>query len=356
MLTAPLETRGEPENLRLVPFIDRHYGGQPRLALGERSCLVHHNGVHLLQNLQGLSILNQDSSRGAPSHPNHNGHRSRQTQGAWAGDDEHRYSVQERISHARLGTDHAPDDKGDDCTQNHGRNKVTRYDISQLLDRSPAALRLAHHAHDLGQKRVAANPLGLHDEAARSIDGTSGNLASLGFFHRDRFTRDHRLVNRSCALQDHAVGWNLFSRADPQAIAGLDALQSNILFSSVVANQPGGLGGKSQKGLDGAARPAARSELEHLTEQNQRRNDCRSVKVDPYFTAVPAKRGGKKFRQESCNETVGVGGADADRDESKHIETAVFDRRPTALKEGPSCPENHRSSEKQLEPIEKLGR
>ena len=39
--------------------------------------------------------------------------------------------------------------------------------VGEPLDRRAAALRLADHAHDLRQQRVAADALGAHHEACR---------------------------------------------------------------------------------------------------------------------------------------------------------------------------------------------
>ena len=40
-------------------------------------------------------------------------------------------------------------------------------DVGQALDRGPAALRLAHHSHDLREQRFCAHPLRRASESCR---------------------------------------------------------------------------------------------------------------------------------------------------------------------------------------------
>src|SRR6185436_4202128 len=100
----------------------------------------------------------------------------------------------------------------------------------------------------------------------------------------------------------------------------------------------------------------ARAQLQNLTEQHQRRNHRSGVEINADSAAVATERWrkgiGKKRRRHAVNER----GADADGDEREHIETAVDNRRPTALKKRPAAPKHYRRGENQLNPIEHVRR
>ena len=59
MLAPPLETRGEPEQRRLVVRRQGDHRGQPGLPLGQRAGLVHDQRVHPLQDLERLGVLDR---------------------------------------------------------------------------------------------------------------------------------------------------------------------------------------------------------------------------------------------------------------------------------------------------------
>ena len=70
---------------------------------------------------------------------------------------------------------------------------------------------------------------------------------------------------------------------------------------------------------------------------------------------MAAERLRKGVGEKRGDETVDKGGADSDGDQCEHVQTAVDDGRPAALKERPAAPEYHRSSKNELKPIEQLG-
>ena len=121
------------------------FGNEPGLALGQRAGLVHDQGVHLAQNLDGLGIAEQHARASSLAGRHHDRHRRREAQGTGAGDDEHRDRVDERIGEAGAGP-RPPDDEGHDRHHDDDRDEPGGDPIGQPLDGGAAALRLAHHA------------------------------------------------------------------------------------------------------------------------------------------------------------------------------------------------------------------
>ena len=106
-------------------------------------------------------------------------------------------------------------------TASTSRHEIAGHAIDQSLHRRPAALRLADHADDLRQQRVAADPLGPHHQAAGAVDRAADDLGSRLFLDRDRLAGDHRLIDGAAALDDDAIDRHLFAGPDAQQIAGL---------------------------------------------------------------------------------------------------------------------------------------
>ena len=56
------------------------------------------------------------------------------------------------------------------ATQEHGRHEDRADPVGQALDRGLGALRPLDQVHDAGERRVAADARGAHDERARRVD------------------------------------------------------------------------------------------------------------------------------------------------------------------------------------------
>ncbi len=167
MLADRFETGGEPQQLvlrsRPAPPTERR---QRRLALGERAGLVDDQRVDLLQQLERLGVADQHAGLGAAARADHDGHRRREAERARARDDEHGDGVDERVREARLGPDDAPDATNVTTAtpMTMGTNQAET-GVGQPLNRRARALRLADHAHDLREERVACRRARVHHEA-----------------------------------------------------------------------------------------------------------------------------------------------------------------------------------------------
>jgi hypothetical protein len=113
------------------------------------------------------------------------------------------------------------------------RHKVGSHHVCQSLDWSAGALGLAYHFHDLRKQCVGPDAFGLHHEAARPVDRSSGDFGIDSFFHRNGLATDHGFVNGAAALDDHSVSRNFLAWSDTELVAHLDGLQVHVLLRAV---------------------------------------------------------------------------------------------------------------------------
>ena len=215
MLAALLQGGSQAEQGLFIIAVRGSDAHQLGLALGEGAGLIHHQGVHLTHDLDGLGVLEQHPHGGAFACGHHDGHGRGQTQGAGAGDDEHGHRVDDGVGHAGLGTDEGPDDEGEDRDPHHRGHEIGGHHVHQLLDGGPAALGFGHHFDDLGQESVGAHLFGPHHQGTGTVHRGADDLAVRLLFHRDGLAGDHGLVHRTLALQDHAIHRHLFPGPHP---------------------------------------------------------------------------------------------------------------------------------------------
>ncbi len=179
------------------------------------------------------------------------------------------------------------------AAEQHGRDEIRRDYIDEPLNRSAAALRLAHHADDLREQRVAADTFGAHDESAGSVDSRADQPVARFFLDRDWLAGDHRFVNRAGPLLYDAIDRNFLARPHAQSITGDDAIERDILLAAVGPDDARGLRRQSEQRFDRAARIASSSKLEDLAEQHQRRDRGGRLEIDRYRTVGGTERIGK---------------------------------------------------------------
>ncbi len=152
------------------------------------------------------------------------------------------------------------------------------------------------------------------------------------------------------ALDHRAVHRHFFAGANAQQVTDSYLAESDIGLASVRRDAARGFRGQTEQGLDRAAGLAASPQLQNLPQQDQNRNDgsCFEIKAD-----VPggvAKRSRKETGRDHGNEAVKVSSAAPNRNQGEHIEAAMNNRRPSALKEGPSAPQNDWRCQGKLSP------
>ena len=145
-------------------------------------------------------------SFGAAARADHDRHRRRQPERARAGDDQHRDGVDQRVRQPRLRPDRRPDDERDDRRPRPRPARTSRRRCRRAAGSARGSLRLADHADDLREQRVAADALAPPSRSV-PVPLTVPPVTALAarLLDRDRLAGDHRLVDRARALDDDAV-------------------------------------------------------------------------------------------------------------------------------------------------------
>ena len=355
VLAASLQGRRECQQRRLVHStgcFDKH---QLRLAFGQCSRLVDHQGLNIAHDLDGFGVLEQDARGRTLAGSRHDRHRRGKPESAGAGDDEHRHRVDDGVGHCRRGPHQRPHDEGNNGGRDHRRNEVTGHHIGQLLNRRPAALRLGHHLYDLRQHRIRAHTYRFDYQATRSVHRGTNDTVARGFLHRDRLTGNHRLVDAAVALGHRAVHRHLFSRPYPQTVSNVNMLQRHVFFAAVGIDSPRALRRQSQQRADGGAGAVACAQLHHLSQEYQGDDHRRRFEIHGDPARVIPEGGGEYVGCDGGDHAVDIGDASAESDKREHVEMAVFDGCPAPLKKRPSAPQHYRCREGEFEPGEYPG-
>ena len=139
-----------------------------------------------------------------------------------------------------------------------------------------------------------------------------------------------------------------------ELVADLDGIDLHRLVSPIGFDLHGRLRCQPQQCLDGTRRLLAGAKFQHLAEQHQHRDDCRSFEVDRHSAAIAAQRGGKQRRCQGRHDAVEPRSARAQRDEREHVQAAVLQRHRRTSEERPACPKYDRRAQKQLHPVRSL--
>ena len=233
MFAGSLQTGAQPQHFVGIEADQRNDRGQFRLALGQRTGLVHHQRVHLLHGFQRLGILDQHAQCRAATGADHDGHRRGQSQRARAGDDQHRHRVDDGMGEARLRSPDAPYCQCGECRQHHRRHEISGNHVGQALDRRARTLCLAHHVHDLSEQRIGADALGAHQQAAGTVHRGADQARARSLFHRDGFAGHHGFIQRTGAFQYHAIHRHLLAGTHAQHIVRLNLFQRDVFFAAV---------------------------------------------------------------------------------------------------------------------------
>ena len=271
----PLARRSSPASSNGGSICDR---GEARLPFRQRAGLVDDQGIDLLEPLERLGILDQHSGARATAHPDHDGHRRGEAEGARAGDDQHRDGADQRVSEARLGSPQRPGDERQRGNGNHRRHEERGDAIGQFLDWRACALRFTDHPDNACEQGVAAHPLGTHGEAASAVEGRSRQAGAGDLLDRDGLAGDERFIDGTTTVHHDSVDRDLLAGTDAQQVADSHVGDRHVHFVTVT-DCARGVRGHAEQRADRGAGPAARTQLEHLAEQHQHGDDNRGVEV-----------------------------------------------------------------------------
>ena len=295
----------------------------PRAAFGQGAGLVDHQGGHPLQPLQRLGAAHQHAGLGAAADADHDRHRRGEAERAGAGDDQHADGGDQPIGQARLRPDEEPGEEGDDGDGDDGGHEPGGDLVGQALDRRPAALGLAHHLHDAGQQRVAADLLGAQDQRARAVEGAADHLVAGRLGDGHGFAGDHGFVDEPLALEHQGIHRHLLAGAEAQAVADDDRFQRHVGFRSVGADAARLLRRQIEQRADGAAGARAGAEFQHLAEQHQHDDHGGGFEIDADGAVMAAHRRREQAGRGGGGQAVEKGRAGADGDQREHVEIAA---------------------------------
>ena len=276
--------------------------------------------------LQTDGGLEQDPVLCADAVADHDGHRSRQTQGAGAGDDQHRDPALQSIGERPTKQD--PDRRGNHGNGDHGRNEDAGDLVRQLGDRGLGRGGVRDHLNDPAQRRVLAHAGRTGAEIAGLVHRRGGNRIAHGLVHGDGFSGQAGLVDRRAALQNHAVHRDALARPDHEDVARLDLLDGNRDLLPV-PEQDGGLGLELHQTLEGVRRPALGAGLQQLADRDQGQDHSRGFKIELSGVGVQGRKISVRLSPRHAKEDVDrpdEGGGGAETDQGVHIRRPVKQR------------------------------
>ncbi len=327
---------------------DRH---ERRLAFGQRSGLVDDERVDRFQTFERLGVLHEHAGLRAASRADHDRHRRREPERARARDDQHGDGADERARQARLGAPRHPARQTPRWRRARPPARTT-----PKCDRPAAESARGCAALQPTMRTICASSVSPPTRSAlktiepSGVERPAGHARARFFFGRHRLAGHHRFVDGRSPFDDDAVDRNPFAGPDAAEIADAHVFERDVLIDAV-ANDACGLGRECKQFSNRRAGLMPRSELEHLSEQHQRRDDDAGVEVGRH-DAVHLHAFGKHARRERRDRAVDVRGADAERDQREHVRTAIDDRDPRALEERPAGPEDDRRRQDEADPVQ----
>ena len=328
-------------------------GDDPRGAGRERSGLVDQQRGGGAQPLERCGILHEHAGLGPAADPRHERNRSRESERARTGDDEHRHGIQERVDETRFGADEEPDSKRHRGEHEHDRGEPRGDPIGEPRDRGLALLRLLNETDDLGEQRVTADPFRVEDERAGGVEGarTDAVLCSLG--NRDGLASQHRFVDLRRTVRHATVDGNVLAGPDAKPIAGLHGLEGNIFLGAVRADAMRDLRGEAHQSPNGGVGPRVRPLFHDLTEQHDRGDESDGLEVERHAMRGLQSRG-EMFAEHRGADAEQIRGAGAGDDQREHVRVTLANRFPPAAIERRSGPEEYRGRQDELNPGEVL--
>src|SRR3989442_448240 len=192
---------------------------------------------------------------------------------------------------------------------------------------------------DLVQGRVRADARGTEAQQPGPIDRGADRGVSDLLFHRDRLSRDHRLVNGGEPPDNHPVDGDALPWPDDDQVVHLDELHGNLLLV-VVPDHPRRPRGKVHELSDCVARLSLRNFFEVFAKQDETNDDGRSVVVRAFVRERNAEEREKRY-----DGAVSKRSTRANGDEDIHVRALVPDGVEEAAVEAISCDELHRRGE-----------
>ncbi len=229
---ALLQRGGEAQRVRFRNTDGRN-GHHLRFAFGQRAGFIEHQRVEGAGPLQRVRIPHQHAKFSRAADAGDNRHRGRQAKSAGTGDDQYGGGDHQGVNNLRRGAEEVPDRRAQQGNADDHRHKNGRDPVSKLANLRLAALRLAHHADNTRQRRVAADGAGGKQHAAVLYHRTGMDGVAVGFLLGDRLAGQHRFIQPGLALGYFSVNGHAVAGGQTQRHAGLNLRQRNAFFPLV---------------------------------------------------------------------------------------------------------------------------
>ncbi len=309
VLGPALQRRRQLENAVLAVFsVERINLRDLERSIGQGAGLVKHDGGNLPGVLEGGPVADQQAVlRGLGGGLRYD-QRNRQPQGVGTGDDHHRGHPGDR--ELEIPTHQEPRHQRHDADRDRHDREPERGTVRERLRPGLCGLCLLHHRDHLGQVGVLAGSFDLELHGSVAVDRPADELVADLFPDGSGLAGEHRFVNVTGPVGDHAVGGDLLSRFDHDDVAvgnlgELDVLDTGVGFSV------GGTGHELREFLERRRGADHRRHLDPVSGEHDRDERCQ----------FPVKRGA--LETEGDRGAVGVGHRDRHGDECHHPGIAV---------------------------------
>ena len=142
-------------------------------------------------------------------------------------------------------------------------------------------------------------------KAAALVQRAADHSVARALADGHRFAGEHGFIDRASPLDDFAIHGDLLARPHAEPIADFDRVERDLLVGAIAMDQPRGLWRKIEQRADRAAGLLARSQLQHLPEQDERRDDRRGFEIDGDRAVVAAESRREKARRDGGDDAVG---------------------------------------------------
>ncbi len=249
--------------------------------------------------LQDLRAPDEQAELGPSPRAHHEGRGGGETQGAGAGDDEHRHGRGERGGPAAAHGQ--PADQGGRRDGQDGGDEDRRDPVGQPLHLGLAVLGVLDEPGQLLELGVRADPCRAHDEPAADVDG--GTDDRVAWPHVDR----HGLAGQQCRvdgarpLDDLAVRGDLLPGAHDEPHADLevcdrDPFLDRVRAVAVAAQDADVLGAELDQGPQSVAGPSPGPRLGIPPGEQERRDARCRLEVDVVQAAAALEGEGEVVR------------------------------------------------------------
>ena len=345
-----------PDSVRRFPSGNRH-ADQLHLTGGDGAGFVEQDRVDPAGRLQHLGPLDQQAEFRAAAGADQQRKWCGQAQRTGAGDDQDRDSCAD--GKGRAAAFDQPEGECEQREYEHDRHEHRGDPVGQLLHRCLAGLGLLDQPGDLGQGGVRADPGRLDHQSATGVDAGTDHFVTGVLLDRHGLPGQQGLVDCRGALDHDAVGRDLLTGADHEALTDAEPVDRNHGLGSVRPEQRHLLGAHVQQLPEGVAGPGLRPLLEVATGQQEGGDHAGDLEVEVVEAAASSRdelelhghAGLAGHAEEHRVEAEEVGRQGAERDQRVHGRATVLRGLPGGAVEGQPAPEDDRRRQRQRHPL-----